>query len=65
LNLSQHLLDVLHRIKTVINRTRALAKTLGISGTPEFIVGTEFVPGALDVNGLKDLIERAEIPKRQ
>lgn len=31
----------------------------GISGTLGFIVGTELVPGALDVKGLKDLIARA------
>ncbi len=29
------------------------------SRTPGFIVGTELVPGALDLNGLKDLIARA------
>ncbi len=45
--------------QTVIDRNRALAKALGISGTPGFIVGTELVPGALDVNGLKALIARA------
>jgi len=45
--------------QTVIDRNRALAKDLGISGTPGFIVGTELVPGALDVNGLKELIARA------
>lgn len=45
--------------QAVIERNRALAKTLGISGTPGFIVGTELVPGALDVNGLKELIARA------
>jgi hypothetical protein len=38
---------------------RALAKDLIISGTPGFIVGTELVPGALNVNGLKALIARA------
>ncbi len=43
----------------VIDRNRALAKELGINGTPGFIVGTQLVPGALDVNGLKDLIARA------
>lgn len=47
----------------VIDRNRALAKELGINGTPGFIVGTELVPGALDVNGLKDLIARAESRK--
>lgn len=29
-----------------------------ISGTPGFIVGSELVQGALDVNGLKELIGR-------
>ena len=46
--------------QTVIDRNRALAKSLGISGTPGFIVGTELVPGALDVNGLKELIARTQ-----
>jgi protein-disulfide isomerase len=45
--------------QTVIDRNRALARDLGISGTPGFIVGTELVPGALDVKGLKDLIARS------
>lgn len=45
--------------QTVIDRNRALARDLGISGTPGFIVGTELVPGALDVNGLNELIARA------
>ncbi len=45
--------------QTVIDRNRALARDLGISGTPGFIVGTELVPGALDVHGLKELITRA------
>ncbi|BCA53216.1 hypothetical protein W02_03560 [Nitrospira sp. KM1] len=45
--------------QAAIDRNRALAKELGISGTPGFIVGSELVPGALDVNGLKALIARA------
>ncbi|MDO8356981.1 MAG: DsbA family protein [Nitrospirota bacterium] len=45
--------------QTVIDRNRALARDLGINGTPGFIVGTELVPGALDLNGLKDLVARA------
>lgn len=47
----------------VIDRNRALARDLGINGTPGFIVGTELVPGALELNGLKDLIARAGIVK--
>ena len=45
--------------QTIIEKNRALAEELGISGTPGFIVGTELVPGALDLNGLKELIVRA------
>lgn len=45
--------------QAVIEKNRTLAHELGISGTPGFIVGTELVPGALDLNGLKELIARA------
>lgn len=45
--------------QAVIDKNRALARDLGISGTPGFIVGNELVPGALDLNGLKELIARA------
>lgn len=45
--------------QVVINKNRALAQEIGISGTPGFIVGNELVPGALDLNGLKELIARA------
>jgi protein-disulfide isomerase len=56
LNLSAHPSDVLHRINTIIERNCALAYDLGITGTPGFLVGSELQPGALDLNGLKDLI---------
>jgi protein-disulfide isomerase len=45
--------------QTIIDRNRALAKDLSITGTPGFTVGTELVPGALDLNGLRDLVARA------
>ncbi|MGE3976750.1 MAG: DsbA family protein [Nitrospira sp.] len=45
--------------QAVIDKNRALARDLGISGTPGFIVGNELVPGWLDLNGLKELIARA------
>jgi len=45
--------------QAVIDKNRALAQELGISGTPGFIVGNELVPGALDLKGLKGLIARA------
>ncbi len=37
--------------QAVIAKNRALARELGISGTPGFIVGNELVPGWLDLNG--------------
>jgi protein-disulfide isomerase len=45
--------------QAVIAKNRVLARELGISGTPGFIVGNELVPGWLDLNGLKELIARA------
>jgi protein-disulfide isomerase len=47
----------------VIERNRALAKELGISGTPGFIVGEELYPGALDLGRLKDLVVQARPTK--
>ena len=43
----------------VIERNRALARDLGITGTPGFIAATELHPGMLDLNGLKELVARA------
>jgi protein-disulfide isomerase len=45
---------------TTIEKNRALAKELGITGTPAFIVGTELHPGAMDVKALKELIARTQ-----
>ena len=44
---------------TIIERNRALAKDLGITGTPAFVVGNELVTGAMDLAELKDLVGRA------
>lgn len=46
--------------QTVIDRNRALAKDLGVTGTPAFVVGTELHPGALDLKALKELIARVQ-----
>jgi len=43
----------------IIERNRALASELGITGTPAFVVGTELVPGAIDLTTLKELVTRA------
>ena len=48
---------------TLIERNRALAKELGITGTPGFIVGDELHPGALDLDRLKYLVAQARPPK--
>lgn len=42
--------------QSIIDRNRILAKTLGISGTPAFIVGNDLVPGALDLKTLQELV---------
>ena len=44
---------------TIIERNRALASDLGITGTPAFVVGNELVPGATDLTTLKNLVAGA------
>lgn len=43
-------------IQSVIDHNRELARELGINGTPGFIIGTELVPGALELTTLKNLV---------
>jgi len=50
-------------IETMINRNRALARELGINGTPGFIVGTELAPGAVELKDLKNLIRQVRQEK--
>lgn len=45
--------------QAVIDRNHALAKLLGISGTPGFVIGSELYPGALELTGLKALVKQA------
>ena len=45
--------------QAAIDRNHALAKLLGISGTPGFVVGGEVYPGALELAGLKALVKQA------
>ena len=42
-----------------IKQTADIAKVLGLSGTPAFIVGTELVPGATDLETLQTLLDEA------
>ena len=46
-------------IDAAIQRNYARAESLEITGTPAFIVGKTFVPGAIDLAALRDLIAEA------
>ena len=45
--------------KQLIDRNMALAGALGVRGTPAFVIGNQFVPGAIDADALKQLIADA------
>ncbi len=47
------------RIKKTIDRNMALAQELGVRGTPAFVIGKQFVPGAVDADALKQMIGEA------
>ena len=47
------------KLKEIIDRNMALASALGVRGTPAFVVGDQFVPGAIDASTLKQLIAAA------
>ena len=46
-------------IGQAIKANLALAEALNIHGTPGFIIGNKIVPGALDLNTLKDMVAEA------
>lgn len=52
-------------IDRVIQENLALARTLGINGTPAFVIGDQLIPGAVDKETLKQAIAdaRAEAKK--
>ena len=47
------------KLQQIIDRNMALANTLGVRGTPAFVIGKQFVPGAVDAAALKQLIADA------
>ena len=47
------------KIKELIDRNMALAAALGVRGTPAFVVGKQFVPGAIDAKTLRQLVAEA------
>jgi protein-disulfide isomerase len=42
-----------------IQRSMQVARSLGLTGTPAFIIGTEIVPGATDLATLKSMVDDA------
>ena len=47
------------KIKDTIDRNMALAQELGVRGTPAFVIGKQFVPGAVDAKTLQQMISDA------
>jgi protein-disulfide isomerase len=47
------------KFKQLIERNMALAGALGVRGTPAFVIGDHFVPGAVDADALKQMIAEA------
>ena len=47
-----------------IERNLALARALGVAGTPAFVIGDRFVPGAIDAETLRKLVAEARAAKR-
>jgi protein-disulfide isomerase len=46
-------------VNSEIERSAQIAKALGLTGTPAFILGTELVPGATDLATLKAMVDDA------
>lgn len=51
------------QIDKIIANERELASSIGIRGTPAFIIGGELVPGAVDADTLKELVAKARAKK--
>ena len=45
-------------VQAVIDRNMALARSIGVTGTPAFVVKDELVPGAVDYEDLQDLVAK-------
>ena len=43
-----------------IQKTRTLAQSIGVSGTPAFVIAGEFVPGAISYEEMKKIVESAK-----
>lgn len=49
-------------IQKQLDSSKALARDLGISGTPAFIIGNEFIPGAGSLDSFKQIITQQRNP---
>jgi protein-disulfide isomerase len=47
------------RIQAQIDRNLALARELGVRGTPAFVIGERLIPGAIDAETMKRLVAEA------
>ena len=47
------------KLDAILKRNQALAQALDVRGTPAFVIGDQFVPGAVDADTLKQLIAEA------
>lgn len=49
-------------VAAIINRTRAAADALEISGTPGLVIGTQVIPGAISIEQMREIVaaERAK-----
>lgn len=43
-------------IDKILERNKVLGQNVGVEGTPAFVVGGTFVPGAVEINYLKDIV---------
>ena len=47
------------RVSEAIERNMALAEALGVNGTPAFVIGDTLVPGAIEIDALRELVKGA------
>ena len=48
-------------VNDVLERNVALAKSLGLTGTPTFIIGKAVIPGAIDLADLREAVRTARV----
>ena len=47
-------------VNDVLERNLTLAKSLGLTGTPTFIIGSQMIPGAIDLADLRQAVKAAQ-----